>query len=78
MFGKKKKTSGIELVDSVICRFDEMIDELNEGANCCNEEIIEVQHKISLLEHENTSLKHWMKKAETFAGNLRDLVGGDS
>lgn len=77
MFGTKKtvKAKGIELIDEVAGRFNNMIDELNRGVDDCQNERGGIQTQIEQLHQRDAILDSSVKRATTIASNLRKLIG---
>lgn len=77
LFAKKvKKAQGIELINEVAGRFNDMVDELDQGVEDCRNEQISITNEIECLRERNACLDTSVKRAATIATNLRTLLGG--
>lgn len=78
MFGfgeKKKKLRGVQLIDSVVNRFTDIIGELEDGCQDCDVERSNICVTISDLNTRDSELNESSKKAKTMIDNLRTLLG---
>jgi hypothetical protein len=73
----KLKPRGMDLIDSVAGRFDDMVLELEEGISQCQEERNGICSAIDSLRERDSRLSQSSKRAETIANNLRVLLGTD-
>lgn len=72
---KVVQTSGIELIDAVAGRFNDMIKELDQGVADCQDERDGIDHTIKQLIQRNSILESSAKRAATIISNLRKLIG---
>lgn len=75
LFSAKKKLRGVQLIDSVADRFNDMVDELEEGVCQCQEERNGICATIDQLKARDAQLGASSKRASTIADNLRTLLG---
>lgn len=75
MFGGKKKSQGIKLIDEVIGRFGPMIEELTVGIADCRSEQAHDGDQIELYTAHKAILDSSVNRAETIISNLRKLIG---
>lgn len=78
MFGfgtKQKKLRGIQLIDSVVDCFGNMIADLEEGQCQCQDERNGICETIDRLRAKDALLSESSKRASTVTDNLRTLLG---
>ena len=71
----KKKACGAELINEVMDRFTDMIDELEKGENDCKCEQTSIESQREVLRCREAVLEISINRATKIASNLRKLIG---
>ncbi len=72
---KRPSPRGMDLINSVADRFNDMVAELDEGICHCQEERNGICAAIDRLRARDSALSESSNKAQTIADNLRTLLG---
>jgi len=74
---KKVQVRGIDLINVVTDRFEEMISELQSGVEDCVSERDELQSQVSLINQRQKLLDSAISKAQAVSHNLSKLLDGN-
>jgi len=74
MLRLKKKVRGVDLVEDVVGRFDELIKDLIEAKDECYEEIGGIEMQMQILQDRKDRVQEASSKATVVAENLRKIL----